>query len=388
MKKRVIGVVTVARSDSGIYIPILKKIESNSSLKLKLIVAATHLSNEFGMTYRYLEKKGFKIDQKIEMTMSTDTPEGLSKSMGMGLMSFGQLFSNCRPDILMVLGDRYEMLSAVAAAMPFVIPIAHLHGGEATEGLIDEPIRHSITKMSHLHFVATQEYYDRVVQLGEEPWRVNLSGAPSLDSLHNIKYWSKKTLENKIKLSLDKKTLLVTLHPVTLEYKKTLSHVKELLSALDELKMQVVFTLPNADTAGRIIINELENFVKKNFWATNVINFGQEGYFTMLKYATAMVGNSSSGIIESASFKVPVLNIGNRQRGRVHASNVVHVEYDKKLIIKKIKEITSINFINSIKNVKNPYGDGYASEKIIDVLSKVKINDDLKIKRFHNIKVK
>ena len=190
--------MTVARSDAGIYLPVLKAIKSHPSLRLKLIVAATHLSSEFGMTYKYLEGQGFELNEKIEMTMSTDTPEGLAKSMGLGLISFGQLFGRWKPDVLVVLGDRFEMLSAVSAAMPFTIPVAHLHGGEASEGAFDESIRHSITKMSHLHFVTTKQYYDRVVQLGEEPWRVTLSGAPSLDSIKSIKLWSKHRLEKKL----------------------------------------------------------------------------------------------------------------------------------------------------------------------------------------------
>ena len=388
MKKTTIGVVTVARSDAGIYLPVLKAIKSHPSLRLKLIVAATHLSSEFGMTYKYLEGQGFELNEKIEMTMSTDTPEGLAKSMGLGLISFGQLFGRWKPDVLVVLGDRFEMLSAVSAAMPFTIPVAHLHGGEASEGAFDESIRHSITKMSHLHFVTTKQYYDRVVQLGEEPWRVTLSGAPSLDSIKSIKLWSKHRLEKKIGLTLDKKTLLVTLHPVTLEHNSTSHHIDSLLGALQELKSQVVFTYPNADTSGRVIIEKIKSFVSQNNWASSVVNFGQQGYFTMLKYAVAMVGNSSSGIIESASFKIPVLNIGNRQRGRVHSYNVVNVDYDQKLILKEIRRITSDQFVESLKSIKNPYDYGNASEKITDVLSKIKINKDLIMKKFHNINVK
>jgi len=226
MKKRIISIVSVARSDAGIYLPILKAIKKSSHLDFKLIVAAMHLSNEFGLTYKYFEEQGFKIDEKIEMTMSSDTPEGIAKSMGLGLISFGQLFGKSKPDMLMLLGDRFEMLAAANAAMPFAIPIIHLHGGEATEGVIDEQIRHSITKMSHMHFVSTKEYYDRVIQLGEQPWRVELSGAPSLDLLNEIKLWSRKKVEERINLSLKLPTILATLHPVTLEYEDTTAHVE------------------------------------------------------------------------------------------------------------------------------------------------------------------
>ena len=385
MKKRIIGVVTVARSDSGIYIPILKAIKAHPLLELKLIVAAMHLSSEFGLTYKYLQKQGFKIDERIEMTMSTDTPEGIAKSMGLGLISFGQLFGRWKPDVLMVLGDRFEMLAAVSAAMPFAIPIAHLHGGEATEGLIDEPIRHSITKMSHLHFVSTQEYFNRVVQLGEEPWRVTNSGAPSLDSINNIKLWTKNKLETKINLSLNNPTLLVTLHPVTLEFEDTLYHIKCLLGALQKLEIQAVFTYPNSDTSGRIIIDKIKKFITENDWASSVINFGQEGYFSMMSYSSAMVGNSSSGIIESASFGIPVVNIGNRQRGRVHSFNVVNVDYNQNEIVNAIKKVMYPDFNKKLKGMENPYGDGTASSKIIDIISKIPINKKLIMKKFFNI---
>ena len=285
----------------------------------------------------------------------------------------------------MLLGDRFEMLAAASAAMPFAIPIIHLHGGEATEGLIDEPIRHSITKMSHLHFVSTKEYYDRVIQLGEEPWRVTLSGAPSLDSLNEIKIWSKKKVEEKINLSLKRPTILATLHPVTLQYEDTLAHVDCFFKALENLKIQVVFTYPNSDTAGRLIIDKIEEFVEKYNWATSVTNFGQAGYFSMLKYAKVMVGNSSSGIIESASFQIPVVNVGDRQQGRVKSFNVIDVEYNKNKIIKAINKALSPSFNNKLKGMKNPYGNGKASKKIINSINKIANNKKLIIKKFYNM---
>jgi GDP/UDP-N,N'-diacetylbacillosamine 2-epimerase (hydrolysing) len=388
MNIRTIGVITVARSDSGIYLPVLQAIKNHPKLQLKLIVAAMHLSNEFGLTYKYLQEQGFEIDERVEMTMSSDTPEGLAKSIGLGMISFGQLFGKWKPDILMVLGDRFEMLAAVCAAMPFTIPIAHLHGGEATEGLIDEPIRHSITKMSHLHFVSTKEYYNRVTQLGEEPWRVTISGAPSLDLLNKIKFWSKDKLESKIGLSLKKPTILVTLHPVTLDYQNTLKHINCLLKALEKLKIQVVFTYPNADTCGRIIIEKIRMFVGRFEWASAVVNFGQEGYFTMLNYASAMVGNSSSGIIESASFGIPVINIGHRQRGRVRSFNIIDIGYNQKEIFESVKKVIKPDFRKKLEGMKSPYGDGTASQQIVDVISKVQINQNLIMKKFYNLDAK
>lgn len=385
MKKRTIGIVTVARSDIGIYLPLMKLIKNSSFLDLKLIVAGMHFSSEFGLTYKYIEEQGFNIDERVEMTMSSDSPESIAKSIGLGIISFGQLFSKWKPDILLVLGDRYEMLSSVIAAMPLGIPIAHLHGGEATEGLIDEPIRHSITKMSHIHFVSTKEYYNRVVQLGEENWRVNLVGAPSLDYIKNFKEWPLKKLETVIKLSLKKPTILVTLHPLTLDYSNTEKHIDILIDAISELKIQAVFTYPNSDTAGRIIIDKINDFTSKNDFTSAVSNFGQNGYFTMLKNACAMVGNSSSGIIESASFKLPVLNIGYRQQGRVQASNVLNVDYDKKMIKDGIKKITNEKFKKRLAKIVNPNGDGFASERILKKLSDVELNKELIIKKFNNL---
>jgi len=239
--------------------------------------------------------------------------------------------------------------------------------------------------MSHLHFVSTKEYYNRVIQLGEQPWRVALSGAPSLDSLNEIKLWPRKKVEEKINLSLKRPTILATLHPVTLQYEDTFAHVESFLKALEHLKIQVVFTYPNSDTSGRIIIDKIEEFVEKYNWASSVTNFGQAGYFSMLKYAKAMVGNSSSGIIESASFQIPVVNIGDRQRGRVKSFNVIDVDYDKNEIIKAINKALSSDFNNSLIGMKNPYGDGNASQKIIDTISNISIDKKLIMKKLYNL---
>ena len=384
---RTSGVVTVARSDFGIYLPVLQAIKNSLDLELKLCVAGMHLSPEFGDTWRDIEAAGFYIDERIEFTTSSDTAEGVSKSMGLGMISFGQLFGRWRPDFLMVLGDRFEMLSAAAAALPFAIPLAHVHGGECTEGAIDEAIRHAITKMSHLHFVTAQPHYDRVVQLGEEPWRVTLSGAPSLDSLSQVEPWSREQLEERTGLSLTDPTLLVTLHPVTLEYEQTGMHVAELLAALEVLRLQVVFTYPNADTEGRRIIAAIESFTREHNWAKAVVNFGQAGYFGMMAHAAAMVGNSSSGIIESGSFELPVVNIGTRQRGRVRGVNVVDVDYDRHSIADAVRDVLAPDFRLKLCGMRNLYGDGTAAEKIVDVLAETSIDQPLIMKRFHNVPI-
>lgn len=384
---RTIGVVTVARSDSGVYLPVLSAIQRSADLELKLIVAGMHLAPEFGETWRDLEAAGFPIAERIECTTSSDTAEGVAKSMGLGMISFGQLFGRWRPDVLMVLGDRFEMLAAAAAALPFAMPVAHLHGGETSEGAIDEAIRHAITKMSHLHFVATRDYYDRVVQLGEEPWRVALTGAPGLDGIRQIEPLSRQDLERKIGMSLDAPTLLVTLHPVTLEPADTDRHVTELLGALEDLAMQVVFTYPNADAGGRFIIAAIEAFVARNSWARAVVNFGQAGYFAMLRHAAAMVGNSSSGIIESPSFELPVVNVGNRQRGRVRSFNVVDVDYERKAIADAVRRALTPDFRRQLAGMKNPYGDGTAADKIVSILAKTPLDQRLIMKHFHDLPV-
>jgi len=382
---RTIGVVTVSRSDYGIYLPVLRRIQEDPHLRLHLIVAGMHLSPEFGLTVRAIEQDGFEIGERIEMLLSSDTPEGIAKSMGLGTIGFAQAYARLRPDILLVLGDRFEMHAAVVAALPFKIPVAHIHGGESSEGLIDESIRHSITKMSHLHFASTEFYARRIVQMGEEPWRVVVSGAPSLDNLHNVRLLSRQELEDRYGLRLTDQILLVTYHPVTLEYEHTEAHVRELLAALEELDFTIVFTFPNADTQGRLIIDMIEKFAARHERAQVAVNLGTQGYFSLMAQATAMVGNSSSGIIEAASFKLPVVNIGNRQRGRVCGKNVIHVGYDRVEILNGIKKATSPEFRASLVDLVNPYGDGHAAERIVDKLKHVEINDRLLLKRFHDV---
>jgi UDP-hydrolysing UDP-N-acetyl-D-glucosamine 2-epimerase len=382
---RTIGVVTVARSDYSIYLPILRKIQAHPELNLHLIVAGMHLSPEFGLTVKDIEVDGFQIAQRVEMSLSSDTPEGISKSIGLGVIGFAQAYAHFRPDILMVLGDRFEMLAAVVAATPYVIPIAHLHGGETTEGAIDEAFRHSITKMSHLHFVSTNDYGKRLIQMGEEPWRVTVSGAPSLDNLQTIEWLTVQEIEQKLEMSLSSPPLLVTYHPVTLEHNDTSYHILELLAALEMVDLPIVFTYPNADTSGRVIIQAIDQFVQTHERSRKVANLGATGYFSLMKYALAMVGNSSSGIIEAASFELPVVNIGNRQRGRIHGHNVVNVSYDRHSIANAICEVTSPAFRSRLKGMQNPYGDGHASERVVEALQATPLNKRLILKRFYNI---
>jgi UDP-N-acetylglucosamine 2-epimerase (non-hydrolysing)/GDP/UDP-N,N'-diacetylbacillosamine 2-epimerase (hydrolysing) len=374
--------VTVARSDYGIYLPVLRRIQADTQLRLHMLVSGMHLSPGFGLTVEAIEADGFEIGERIEMLLSSDTPQGIAKSMGLGTIGFAQAYARLRPDILLVLGDRFEMHSAVVAALPFKIPVAHIHGGELTEGAIDDALRHSITKLSHLHFVATEEYRGRVLQMGEEPWRVIVSGAPSLDNLRSLELLDRRELETQLGFGLDQDPLLVTYHPVTLEYEETEYQVRELLEALGESGLPIVFTMPNADTNGRVIIRLLNEFILSHPRAIMVETLGTQRYFSLMSCSKAMVGNSSSGIIEAPSFGLPVVNVGTRQRGRLRGANVIDVSYDRHEVVDGIAKAVSPQFRSSLIGVANPYGDGCASSVIVERLKQVAIDQRLIFKRF------
>ncbi len=379
---RTIGVVTVGRSDYGIYLPILRKIRSDPDLRFHLLVAGMHLSPEFGLTVNAIREDGFDIGEQVEMLLSSDTPEAIGKSMGLGLIGFSQAYARFRPDILLVLGDRFEMHAAVLAALPFKIPVAHIHGGEITEGAIDDALRHSITKLSHLHFVATEEYARRVKQMGEEEWRVVVTGAPALDNLRTIRKLKREELAEKLRFPLEPPPLLVTFHPVTLEYEKTEQRVEELLAALSAVELPVIFTAPNADTNGRVIARKIQAYIRSHPRSCLVSNLGTEAYFNLMDFAVAMVGNSSSGLIEAPSLGLPVVNIGNRQRGRVRAANVIDVGYASGEIREGIRKALEPEFRAALKGIPNPYGSGYAAEAIVGRLKEVPVDERLMVKRF------
>ncbi len=383
---RNITVVTVGRSDYGIYLPLLRKIQADPDLRLRLIVSGMHLSPEFGRTIKTIQEDDFEIIDQVEMLLSSDSPEGISKSMGLGSIGFAQSYARFRPDVLVVLGDRFEMHAAVLAALPFKIPVAHIHGGEVTQGAIDESLRHSITKLSHLHFVSTPEYAQRVIQLGEEPWRVFVSGAPGLDNLKNLNLLNRDVLSSRYLLRIkDDPFLLVTYHPVTLEYEQTEWQFGELLAALDECDMPVIFTAPNADTGGRKINSMIMDFLEDHRSAQIVENFGTQAYFSIMAEASAMVGNSSSGIIEAASFHLPVVNIGTRQQGRVRGENVIDVKYGREHVVAGLRKTLTPNYRSKIMSFPNPYGSGNASEKIVEELKKVELDERLIIKKFYDL---
>jgi UDP-N-acetylglucosamine 2-epimerase (non-hydrolysing) len=377
-------VVSVARSDYSIYLPVLRNIHNDPDLELYILAGGMHLSPEFGMTVQAIEADGFEIGERIEMTLSSDSPEGIAKSMALGLIGFSQAYTRKKPDILLTLGDRFEMHSAALAALPFNIPVAHIHGGEVTQGAIDDALRHSLTKLSHLHFVATDEYARRVVQLGEDPKNTFVTGAPALDNLNTVELLTRGQLESRHGLRLAAPPLLITFHPVTLEFENTERYIDQLLNALADWDMPMVFTLPNADTGGRVITKKIAEFVAANAQAQSVDSLGMQGYFSLMAIAAAMVGNSSSGIIESPSFKLPVVNIGTRQDGRTRAANVIDVGYVKNEIGQGIVRALSLEFGAGLADLTNPYGDGKAAGKIVDNLRRAELGDRLLRKRFRD----
>lgn len=384
MKK--ICVVTGTRAEYGLLYWLLKEIEADKDLELQLIATGMHLSPEFGLTYQTIEKE-FKINKKIEMLLSSDTSVGISKSMGLAQISFAESYDELKPDILVVLGDRYEIFSATSAAMIAKIPIAHLHGGEATEGAFDESIRHSITKMSHLHFTATNEYKNRVIQLGEHPSRVFNVGGMGIENIKRLKLLSKDEFEKSIEFKLNSKNILVTFHPVTLENSTAKEQFQQLLDAIDELEdTNIIFTKANSDTDGRVINQMIDEYVTKNSHKSIVFtSLGQLRYLSALQYVDAVVGNSSSGLAEAPSFKIGTINIGDRQKGRIKASSVIDCEPNKDSILKSFEKLYSKEFQNSLINVKNPYGDGCASKRIVEILKNVDLKNILK-KSFYDLR--
>ncbi len=389
MMKRKICIITGTRAEYGLFYWLIKGILSDPSLELQLCVTGMHLSPEFGLTYKQIEKDGFKIDKKVEMLLSSDSSVGITKSMGLAMIGFADAFAELRPDLIVVLGDRYEIFSTVASAMIARIPVAHCHGGEATEGLIDEPIRHSITKMSHIHFTATEEYKNRVIQLGEQPNRVFNVGALGIENINKLNLLDRHSFEESIDFKLGKRNLLVTFHPVTLEFATAEAQFGHLLRAIDELEdTHILFTRPNADTEGRIVIDMIDEYVSKNPTKSKVhTSLGQLRYLSALQFMDGVVGNSSSGLAEVPSFKIGTINIGDRQRGRIKAASVIDCDPEYYSIKQALVQLFSEEFSNKLKNVTNPYGINNASEKIIPILKSVDLDGLLK-KDFFDIQFK
>lgn len=386
MKKK-ICVVTGTRADYGLLRWVIQGISESPNLQLQIIATGMHLSPEFGLTFKEIMNDSFQIDKKIETLLSSDTPIGISKSMGLGLISFAESFADLNPDVLLVLGDRFEIFAAVSAALISKIPVAHLHGGETTEGAFDEGMRHSITKMSHLHFVAAEEYRNRVIQLGENPDRVFLVGGLGIDGIKKSKLMNKEELETSLNIRFCRKNFLITFHPVTLEKSTAKNQMKTLLSALKDFGPDtgLIFTMPNADTDSRVIFELIEEFTKSrpNTWCFT--SLGQTRYLSCLQFVDAVVGNSSSGIIEAPSFKIGTINIGDRQKGRLKANSVIDCEPIQEEILGAFETLYSSEFQNGLSSVVNPYGEGGASEKIISILEGLKTEGLLK-KKFYDLK--
>ena len=372
--------MTGTRAEYGLLYNLMKAIKDNVNLELQVVATGMHLSPEFGLTYKEIIKDGFTINKKIEMLVSADTPSAISKSTGLGIIGFADAFAELKPDIVILLGDRYETLAVACAAIFQRIPIGHISGGETTTGAFDEAIRHSITKMSWWHFVGANEYKNRVIQLGEDPKRVHLVGGMGVDYIKKTNLLKKHDLEKLLGFNFLKKNILVTFHPVTLENNKSEKQFLELLSSLKTLKNTlVIFTCPNSDTDNRVINQLIEKYVSK--YSNNSISFtsmGQLNYISTLQYVDAVIGNSSSGLTEAPTFNIGTINIGDRQKGRLKADSVIDCLPKKESINNAIKKLYSKSFQKRLTFVKNPYGDGDATGKIMKILTNNPMPNDIK----------
>jgi len=384
---RKICIITGTRAEYGLLRWVMQGIKDDPELRLQLIVTGMHLSPEYGLTYKAIEEDGFQIDRKVELLTSSDTSVGIAKSMGLGLIGFADALNQLQPDLVVVLGDRFEIFSAVSASLVAHIPVAHLHGGETTEGSLDEALRHSITKMSHLHFVATEKYRDRVIQLGEQPDFVFTVGGLGIDSIKKLQLLSRSELEKSIDFKLGKKNLLITFHPVTLETDTAENQLEELLTALSVLKdTQLIFTLPNADMGSRGLIKMINKFTARFPNARAYPSLGQLRYLSCVAQVDGVVGNSSSGLLEVPSFQKGAINIGDRQRGRLQADSVINCAPIRESIAEALDRLYSSEFKSGLCKVINPYGEGGASEKIIKTIKSYPIGG-IVAKRFYDLPI-
>ena len=385
---RKICVVTSTRAEYGLLYWLLKEIKADSELKLQLIVTGMHLSPEFGLTYKEIEKE-FKIDKKIEILSSSHTSLDICAEMAIVYEKFAPALAELKPDILVLLGDRYEIFGLAGVASIMQIPIAHIHGGETTQGAFDEAFRHSITKMSHMHFAATNEYANRIIQLGEEPSRVFNVGGPGIENIKKLNLLNKDEFEKSIKFKLAKKNILITFHPVTLENSSAREQFNELLNALDELDdTNFIFTKANSDTDGDVINKMIDEYVSQNPQkAVAFASLGQLRYLSAIKFVDIVLGNSSSGLLEVPSFKKATINIGDRQKGRARASSVIDVRPVKEEILAAIKRVYSKEFEQTLKDTINPYDGSNPSKKMVKILKETKLDGILK-KKFYDIGIK
>lgn len=380
MKKQKVAVLTGSRAEYGLLYCLMKVIENDPEFELQIIVSGMHLSPEFGLSYRQIEEDGFIISEKVEMLMSSDSAVGVAKSIGLGVIGFADAFNRLNPDLLIVLGDRFEIFAAVQAALIARIPVAHLAGGDITEAAFDEAIRHSISKMSHLHFANNEISAQRICQLGENPEHVFYVGSTGIDYIKRIKLLSRDELEKILHFEFRAKNLLITFHPVTLDELSSSQQFEELLTALDQLELYdlgLIFTKANADTGGRSINDLIDRYVASKPWSRAYLSLGQQRYWSLIKQVDAVVGNSSSGILEVPYFKKPTVNIGDRQKGRMQALSVINCQADALAISTAIKEA----FNKDCSDVSNPYGDGKSSDRVISILKSIKYNGKNFIKK-------
>ncbi len=377
--KRTIAVVTSSRADySHLYWP-LHDLAQHEDVDLKLIVLGAHLSPQFGETVKEIEKDGFPIAARLECLLSSDTDVGMAKTLGVAVLSLADLLGQMRPDLLLLIADRYEMLAPAAVALTLRIPIAHIEGGEISEGAIDDAVRNALTKMSHIHFTSTETARARVIAMGEEPWRVHRAGAPSLDHLRRSRLLGIHELEGRLELDLQRPTVVVAYHPVTI-LRDTTQEADSLFAALREVDAQILFCYPNADAGSHALLERTRAFLSTRSDARVFVNLDSVTYWSLLRQVALLIGNSSSGIMEAASFRLPVVNVGFRQRGRERARNVLDAEPETSAILAKIAQAMSRDFHESLAGMTNPYGDGVASEKIVQVLTTVPLSAELLVK--------
>ena len=385
MAKRKICVVTGTRAEYGLLRWVINGIANSPVLELQLIATGMHLSPEFGLTAQEIEADGHRIDRKVEMLLSSDTPVGITKSMGVGMIGLADALAELQPHLVLVLGDRFETFAAASAALIACIPIAHIHGGEVTEGAFDDAMRHSITKMSHLHFVAAEEYRLRVVQLGEDPDQVFRVGGLGVESIKRLRPMDRRETEKALGFKFQPRNLLVTFHPVTLEADSGIDQCEELLAALAELDdVGMIFTMPNSDTGARMFAHKINRFCGIHKYAKAYTSLGQIKYLSCISHVDGVIGNSSSGLTEVPSLKKGTINIGNRQRGRSIATSVISCSPNRASIAKALDTLFSPVFQRQLESTENPYGNSKASLKIVEILEKVKM-ENLVRKRFANI---
>lgn len=388
--KKIISVLTATRAEYGLLKPIVAKLNEIGEFDVRIVVTGAHLSSEFGLTYKEIDKDGFHIDEKIEILLSSDTPASISKSMGLAMIGFADYFGKLKPDLLILLGDRYETLAVAMTAMNQRIPIAHLYGGETTEGAIDDSIRHVITKLSYLHFTSTDDYRKRVIQLGESPDRVFNVGAIGIENILNEKLFTKEELEATLQVDLNNTYAMVTFHPVTLEKNSAKRQIESLLEVCKSYeKMNFIFTKANADSEGRIINQLIDEYAKTNDNIMAFTSLGMIKYLSALKYSAMVIGNSSSGLLEAPSFGIPTVNIGDRQKGRIQASSVINCEPTIEDIKKAIDIALSKDFTKKAKETSNPYGNGKTSEKVVDVIMEFVLDKKIYLKKkFYDCEVR